>query len=761
MSEPPLPQGLQKRKAGDRWGNNKFMSTIMGTAVFVAEMQRKVPVKTKLLVALLIAVAGGFGAWAYWTMSSADDARAALDAAVLEPPETGAARVRELLREGLDEDAMVIAIDYLGRADDAESVPLLIEALDGPADARRAAAVALASIGPPAALGARDALAAGLEGADPGDVVPLSWALAALGDGRGLDLAVEGLASGQLQEIPSYDPRQLAELLGREGLIARLGHPHATVRQFAASHLGRVCDGSVVGPLTSAARDDDDAVVVSACVSLSLCPTPDAHAAVVEAVRARPQLLPSLGGAFVTEVGAPGLAILLGATEDLATRRQLVQRFAQLHDPRAGDAVMAEWERTPPEESQHRQELTFALAEISDARVITAAQAFLSSDEEWARRGVEALGASGLGDGVETALVDAMRAQPNLRGSILRAMGEAGVCSEDAQRLLRAAANSPATMGSALMALGRCGHADAGPLALRQLQRLGHGGRVSQDDGNLRFAAYDAIARTHHDDAGEYLLETVLDTADDARMRTAAADALGIVGDDATLERAADAALAPDTAVAVRTALFRALRHRTPASARPRMMGYVRGGEDNERTMGAAAALGLNTDAALRAELTGLLDDERARGIAGVVLAQGGDEASGQALASMMRGASDVDQFIRSSVQASPLLLSSAAFESGRLYDRLEHLVALRDRGVGAFWDDLGRALREGADHPGGMSAREIRRALAADLAGADPRRRRLAAEALLLMNARGVLLATAAEGAAGREESRAALSAR
>lgn len=744
-NDPFVPKGVTQKKGKGQF-NNKFASTVMGTAMFVAEMQRKVPLRTKLLVVLVLLTAGGLGTWAYLDMVGKERSAAELALAIVEPHETGAPHVRAMLEKGLHSSSRAAAYRYLGEAQDAASVPFLQDGLRASPEERKAAAEALSRIGAPAALPARDGLAAMLASTDPSEALLGAWVLASLGDPRGLEPSIAGLANGALQQVPTYDAGKLATLLGPAGMIPRLQDTHPSVRQFAATWLGPVCDERAAAALTAASHDAVQEVVVAACVSLGRCGTPQALEAVVTALRAKPALREPLGQAFSHEVGAPGLALLLQTTDDRSTRALLVRFISELYDLRAGDSLLVELERTT--EPAERAAVATALAEIGDPRVVAAVAPLLEQTEgDWARQGIELLGRSGNAEAVGPTLQELLRSRRDQQGAVLVAMGEASVCSEDAVRAMQGLLGPAATAPWALTALARCGNAEAGVVALRYLAH------PSRGDGNMAFAAFDAVARLGLAEASEPLAGWVNDAATDPRLRLAAADALGIVGDDATLERLADRLVDPGTTPAQRPALARALSHRLPPAVLGRLMGYLRSGADDDRTLAVVAVLGTAADATLQEELTTLLEDERARADAAFAVALGGNEAGLARLARLMRTQPPVDEFVRARMGAFHPLFDRRDLEDGRLYDRMERLLALRDLGIGAFWDAYAASLKEGSQHPGSLSARELRRGLTGDLQGADGRKRRLAAAALLASGARGVLLAVRAGHGVGAEE--------
>jgi HEAT repeat protein len=752
MSDDPfVPKGLTQRKSGARF-NNKFASTVMGTAMFVAEMQRKVPLRTKLLTLVLALAVAGVGGWAWVDARDRSRSAEAITAALGTPHETGAPRVQTLLEEGLHSTSRASAYRYLGEAGHAPAVPLLVAALERSGEERKTAAEAIARIGAPAGQPAREPLAVMLTSSDPGEVFLAGWALVSLGDPRGLDVTLRALADGTLQQTPSYDAAKLATLLGRDGLIAKLGDANPVVRQFAATWLAPICDDTAVTALSSASRDPAQQVAVAACVSLGRCGTPAALGAIAAALASTPALREPLGQAFAHDVGAPGLSLLLQTTDDRSTRALLGRLISELFDPRAGDAFVAELERTP--DPAGRIAIARALAEVGDARAAGIVAPLLAdADDAVARQIVDMLGAIGEPSAAEPVLLDLLRTRRDLAGAVLVAMGEARACSAESVAAARGLLGASATQPWALGMLARCGDAAAGPVALRLLQRPG------RDDGNAAFAAFDAVARLGLREASAPLYGWLENAGVDARLRLAAADALGLVGDDATLERVVNRLIDPGTPSDQRTALARALQHRVPASVLPRLMGYLRSGANDDRTLALVVVVGLAGDAALAPELATLLDDDRARANAAVALALGGADEGLRALAARMRADRALDEIVRTRVASVKPLFDARDLESGRLYDRLERLLRLRERGIGAFFDAYARALTEGSRHPGALSARELRRGLMRDLQGPDERKRRLAAAGLLAAGARGVLLAVRAGRGVGAVEADAVLS--
>jgi hypothetical protein len=206
----------------------------------------------------------------------------------------------------------------------------------------------------------------------------------------------------------------------------------------------------------------------------------------------------------------------------------------------------------------------------------------------------------------------------------------------------------------------------------------------------------------------------------------------------------------------VRQALVRALRRRTPSPALSRLMGYVRGGEDDERSRAATVIVGEQASPEIRAELVTLLADERAKRHAAFALALGGDAASADALARTLTA----DTALATEVNTR---LTELEWElvPELVIPRVLHAVRLREHALGLALDRYTAALRASEGGPASPSARALRRQLEAHMEDADAETRRGAAEALAGLGARGALLALRARGGAGAEEAAAVLAPR
>ncbi|MCS6797698.1 MAG: HEAT repeat domain-containing protein [Myxococcota bacterium] len=761
MEDRRLPRGIVERKKSGGGFGGRFASTIMGTALFVAEMQRRVPLRTKLLVLAIVALGAGLGGWAYWRARQREHNRAELQAALASPPDRGVIAVRGLLGRPLDDEALARAYAYLGRAGDAASVPALVEGLSGPPDVRRAAAAALARIGAPAALPAIEPLSRMMASGDPPDVYAAAWALARLGQPAGISACVEGLARGTLASVDGFDQALLAQSLGRDGLARLLGHEAPAVRAFAARWLAGHCESVPVAELARVARDPDESTALAASVTLARCGGPTELAAVAAVAAERPALVEPMYRAFALQVGAPGIAAIWPALPERVHDAALEALVASA-DPRTAQVLPIERVLGSSPPAARRILVGRALLEWGDARGLEVLDPLFAASGPEAQAAVEALAASPEPTFVEPVLLSLATRRSDLRLAVLRAAGRVGACGERARVLYQGLGQAPPTMGEALAALARCGrHEAAAPALARHTRPGGEHDRLDVTEGALRLALLDAVARLRPPEAGEPLLGLVTAPSTHGRLRLAAAHALGAVADDAVLERVADRMLDASTPPAIRRALAVALLHRAPPGAMGRLLGYLRSGDEDERTRAAVAAVALSAGPDLADELRRLLDDERARAHAAVAVAWGGDEAGARRLGDVVASDPRFGATVRARIRETELPIESAMLRDGRLTRRLVQALRVRDAGVGDAWQHLTAALGRDHEEPGGASALEIRRWLAAALDDPhDAETRRMAAEALLAIGARGILLAARAARGPGAAEAAAVLDA-
>lgn len=747
MSQADLPPGFtpKTKKGGMR---NTFQSTVLGTAVFVAEMQRKVPLKTKIAVLVLLLVVGGGAGLAIHRSRARAEAEAQLATALTAPESEARPVLRTLIAEApLDDASRIRAIERVGQLRDDGAVPALVTCLSRSEDLRVAAADALARIGSPGAAPAQERLLEITHDGQVTNLLPYAWALTAIGHADSAEIVVESLPGGQAQTLPSYDPVILARTLGTTRLVPRLTHADARIRQFAASSLGPLCDASAVGPLTTAAADAERDVRLAALVSLGRCSSPESLAALDQNLDRDRTLWPALQTAFLGDVGAPAMTVLIAHVEDGQTRSAMLTALAAIADPRGGDALVQELERRPDPDGRVRLQIASALAEISDPRLVTVLEPIIqNSGGQWPAAAIEILGRTAVVEDVEPTLLEVAGSRSDQRSAALQALADVRACSEDARALYRRFVR---TEPAALTALARC----SDPAALeaaraRVAGALPQRGQTRADEGAMWRASLEAIAVARATDLSSRLLDLASDANADPTLRSDVGAVLGVVGDDPTLDAAADRVTDARTQSGVRQSLLRALRRRTPTAALSRLMGYVRGGEDDERSRSASIVVGEQMTPEIRAELVSLLADERAKRHAALALALGGDDASAVALAAALAADGALTTHLHTQ-------LTELDWEivPELVVPRVLHGARVREHALGLMLDRYGAALREAEGGPATPSARALRRMLESHTGDADALVRRGACEALAVLGDRGYLLALRQRGGPGAEE--------
>lgn len=755
---PAQPEGLVAKKPTQAFQKRGFTGTIMGTMVFIAQ-SKKIPLGVKIGVPLLLVVAGVAGTLVWLEVRSRDAAAAALEAALALPPEEAVERVRAMDLSDLEPEPHARAIRFLGEQRDAASMPRLVDALDDAPPVQRAAVGAIAAIGAPAGTAAAEPLVGLLQAEDPELRRDAAWALVRLGDGRGVAPTLAAIAAGTPPELASYDPRALADTMGREGLLEALGHESATVRQLAAYHLGDYCQPGDSGAIAAVARDADTATADTALVALARCDSAAAAPLVEAALAGGDARWNGLYTRMQQEAGAAGLGLLLPHAPDAPAHRWIMHEMAISGDARAGEALFAELARTEAPSPQDRLDAALALAAVGDARVLEVLSPMLESeDEDHALAAIDLLGRSTDPAVVEARLLAETRAGSEARRrAAIDAMGRARACGEEAQRQLERLLGQRPLRANALRALARCGAERAAQEAARELAAP-LPSPMTREQGELRLAALEAVAELGRADAAPALYEQMIAEGTDARVRAAIADALAVLAPDALRDRALDAMSNAEAPRPVRAAARRMLSGGVADASVPRLLGYVRGGADDERTRDAAIVLGLAHHAGSREELAELLDDERGARHAALVLALGGDAETAPALAARVARDDALETALAEDFETPPWVLVR-----GRpILPALASVVPLRDAGYAAPFTRLCAALAEPPEALRAPDALEVRRALLETLTHDDSADgRALAAEGLACSGGRAAVLDVRDSRGVGAAEARRALAQR
>lgn len=751
-----VPEGLVAKAPSTAFKKRGFTGTIMGTMVFLAQ-SKKIPLGVKIGAPLLIIAGMVTASLVFVNVRAREAATATLNAALALPPHEAVPRVRELDLSELEPDARARAIRFLGQQRDAASVNRFIEALGDTPEVQRAAVGALAAVGAPGATPAADALGGLLDAENAELARDAAWALVRIEDGRGIPTTLENIAAGSAPDLPSYDPRTLAETMGRDGLLQALGHASPTIRQLAAYHLGDYCQTQDTLAISAIARDDDAATADTAIVTLARCDPTAAASFVSGALESGIERWNGLYTRMRQDAGAAGLGLLLPFAPDAAAHRWIVREMAASGDARAADALLAELERVEAPSVQDRLDTALALSTGADGRLLDVLGPLLqSADDDHAMAAIAMLGHASNADAVAATLVDLVRGDsPARRNAAIDAMASAGVCSDDAQRQLARLWTQRPHRAHALRALGGC-RAERAVAAAALEVSAPLATPVSAEAGAYRLAALYAVTAAEHADVAPALYDQLIDPGTDGRVRDALADALAELAPDGLRDRALDQMMDPEVARPIRLALRRMLAGGVSTSSVPRLLGFVRGGADDDRTRDAAIVLGLAHHAGSREELVGLLSDDRARRHAALALLLGGDAETAGPLAAAIAAHDDVSSALASDLQHPPW-----TFIRGRsVLPDLASAVPLRDARYVAPLSKLCEVLSappEGLRAPTPIALR--RELLHSLVAGDTDDARALAAEGLACSGARSAVLNVRDGRATGAAAARRALS--
>ncbi|MFW6086494.1 MAG: HEAT repeat domain-containing protein, partial [Myxococcota bacterium] len=205
----------------------------------------------RIATALLVGGAIVLGALWYWQELQDQEMEARLDAiAEMDDVEQIKSDLRAMLPETSDRDLRWRIVKNMGHFKDEQAMPLLVEELDSAGRIRRAAAWAIAEIGPPAADAAKPRLLEVLPKTDERDRAQVVWTLALLGASEASDAILEAFSQGMLQSLEGFDPKIIADVLGPEQLASDklINHPEESVRVLTAHALAESKDAEVIVP---------------------------------------------------------------------------------------------------------------------------------------------------------------------------------------------------------------------------------------------------------------------------------------------------------------------------------------------------------------------------------------------------------------------------------------------------------------------------------------------------------------------------------
>jgi HEAT repeat protein len=716
--------------------------------------------KGPLIVVVVLVLAGIIGAAAFFMGGQTEARWDDYDAAMrLTDPGQRAAKMRDIASSDAHPDVRQQAILELRDLRDAAAVPLLIDALDEAGPIRRSAAQALNAIGSPAADRAKEKLYDVLDDTDETDRLWVAWALARLGDARSFDALLEEWKAGRVQNMPDYDPQIVSKLAGPDRLVKLVNDPDMAVRQFVAMQLGEIGGAGVVDPLIRLVNDGKAPVAQAAAAALGRTNDPRAAEPLAKAVQDRPEIRDALLDALKTAAGAPGLAQALNGTHDITLRYTVSMLIADLHDPRAGDALFAELGRTDAKEVRNRKVLLKGLRELGDTRIVPMLiEDTNSADDEIQSNAVDALGEIG-GDAAAARLLEMFKTTKGRPGTVMRNMGRA--CKAEEAGPLVAKVLRGDDINAAAWALGRMHYLKAIPEFAKIMKRPpGIDYTTPEVENEKSFMDRMGIIRgtaqlgADAADLADDLAAVVDDTTDDQRLREEASLTLGYTIDDEGVTKALEIVKNATADPRTRALYALALGTRRTHELADQLMTVLEGPTVPENLrLPLAIAIGEAADPALDERLVALLEKQEVRTAAAFALLLGGGPSTTAKLLEAFKSDRETLDMVQANYTSHPLYLTAETFDQPWLWRRIAQAEALRRGERSWAWDYVMERLKAGwADGPGGLYPRQVRAGLAQVVRGQDADRRRLAAIALAGMGETGQLLALEAEGGEIRE---------
>jgi HEAT repeat protein len=720
---------------------------------------------SKLLwISFIVAIV--FLAWLYIQRSDAYDHR--MDAVNRSGTfESGSPQMLSALRAALQSaeypDVKERAIRNLGFFKDIESIPLFIKQLDEGGIVRRAAALALARIGSPAADSAKPALMKALPNTDAKDRPQVVWALAILKEPSASDAILAEFVKGLLQGQPGFDPKIVMEAIGIPKLSAPelTGSKEKSVRVLVATALSEAASPAVVEPLARIIqpKDEDPVVVRTAVGGLGRTGDPRAADALFQLMQVRPDMRISVIDALRKSTAAPQLAVMVREAKDTAIRRDIVRLLRKTHDARSADALATV---IGVDDLDTKIEAAHGLAELGDARSV---QPLL----ELARNEDESVG----GDAIDAlrelaapeagpALMKLYEEYPFRKAAILRAIGASHY--QAAGPILEKELKGD-DIGAAAKAIGELPYDKVYSKFVEMLKRpagLDFTVPSLAIEGNYRDRTEVMSGlryfRKPDPKAVKALMTIVDDPDDDFRLGLTAGACLGQIADDKVLSMLLEKIKDEKLTDRVRIAYVQGLWLSPNRAFAKELFPLFTSTTPSEIKRAAALAIGYAGDPSNDAQLIQMIGNRDTRRDAAVAIVLGGSTDAARKLIPVLDQDNDLREVLRMSVTSNTddnfNLLNEDMFTSGQIYRRLQVAEILKNEAGEAasysyVWNHLTTRLATGWQEPGGISPRKIREYLYKTITGSDPELRRLVAEVLNAMSERGLLLAARDAGIA------------
>ncbi len=670
------------------------------------------------------------------------------------------------------QDVRLEVMSELGEHRDAESVPMLVAALDTPGSIRAQAARSLARIGSPGADSTKPDLMRVLPLCeDPPSRAAVVWALAVLNEPSAADAIVEEFAAGHLQGQHGFDPRIIVTVLGVQRLSTpeMITHEQVGVRTLVAQALSEDGTVAVIDPLTRMLEDEDDQVRRQAASGLGRIGDPRAAGPLFAAMQSNPNMRVQVLDALRRSTGARGLAVLLASATDDATKRDLAIMIRGTHDPAGADALATLLTST---DDIAKLEAAKGLAELGDARGVPfLLETARGTDLGRARDALDML-ALVQSPEVPGVLGPMVTDETYLarRAGMLKALGRSG--SPDAGRILVHELEGD-DIATAAMALAELDYDPAYSQLLGMIprpantpfnQHAGMAGVALETAYQNRTAAVRSLGRYGRPDAAEALMTIVEDAEDDPRLRNDAGLSLGAVANDEVLGQIIEKIQSTDLDDAARRYYLGALWQQPSRPIATRLLEVMANTTlSGDIRIPAAVAVGYAADPANDARLIQMLESPDTDDAAAIAICLGGSEEAAEALLARL----GADNDLRMSIQEMLMnqtndwfnLVTTPLWDSGQVYRRLRVAELLHngegDNRHGYAWTTFIARLQAGWGGHNGMSTNQIRQRLYADLTGSDATVRPMIVRIFAATGDMGLLMAARDSGGPGAEEAR------
>lgn len=736
----------------------------------------------RIATVLLIGGALVLGGLWYWQERQYEEMEAKLDAiAEMDDVEQIKSDLRAMLPETSEQDLKWRIVKNMGHFKDEQAMPLLIEELDNGGRVRRAAAWAIAQIGPPAADAAKPKLLEVLPKTDERDRAQVVWTLALLRTTEASDAILEAFSQGMLQSLEGFDPKIIADVLGPDQLASDklINHPEESVRVLTAHALAESRDAEVIDPLTKLLRAELDRpekerskeVIRAAASGLGRTGDPRAARPLFEALQKLSTRRQGIIDALSKSTGAKDLAVLVREAKETEIKRDLVRLLAATRDPAAADPLA---NLLDSEDTEIRSTAAFALADLHDERAAPVLLELARSEEASVQDKAIGRLRNVASPEISDDLVELLEDVPHRKADVLAALGATGDTSvarhieseldgDDGPTAAMALAKLEYEPGYNKLVKKISRPKDVEMSAKNPAER-----KLSNEDLlRTRKAAITAVGLYGREEVADDLMTIVEDPLDDFELRRLAAESLGQIGTADVLsevvDKMGDASLDAD----VRRYYVQALWQRPVPELGPRLIELIKNDDAPVSVRRAAAvAVGYIGSPDHDAALTEMVKDDDLARYAALAITLGGGETAVEELLAVLDDNADVREILQMHLMDDEQdrfnVLTEDMFESGQVWRRLEAGHILKDgdpkNSFSYAWAKVTDVLRRGWDGPGGVSAKETREKLYEALTGEDPERRSLVARALMDMGERGLLLRARDQGGVGADAAREVL---